>query len=685
MSLPGVSLAGVVVHAVSDEQAVETILGELECGRGGTALTLNLDDLHRCGGDLTYRATVAEADLALAGGMPLVWASRLAGTPLPERVAGDGLVTGVAAGAARAGRRAFVLGGESRRRPGVVAEAADELRRRVPRLNVVGHYAVRAGFEFDAGKVAEVVERLRGARPDVVFVAMDTPRQELLINQVRRCLPGAWWLGVGGSFDFLTGHAPRAPRWMRRSGLEWAYRLARDPRGLFRRYVVVGAPFAGRLMTSAAAGGLRRRLRVGKGRPAQDEAAAGVRRRAMLAGREHRAELPSQEASHNAASVELAAAAERDGQAQGRGRSSSPAAGPVTRAERTARPATPPRAAASAPASGRDAVDPADALRRLRAMVLLAGRMRPSALTAGAGRPVLELPIGHRGDGEEGPVERLIDGWLRWGQAAAEASRLEWLPTRVVVNDRGDAPAAESPGAGYVARPADAFAIDLDAHQYRGTGGVLRDLAADYGDDDLLLVCNAHQVLLDPLSALLRALGGRVARGADVALVAHDDGTPGGPMLLRCGALRKINAVGYVDMKEQALPRIADAGDVRVVRSRRATGLPIRDHVGYVAALAGYHRHLARRGGRGRGGAGPHPLGVPLAEDFSRHFALIEPGGEVDASAYLHDSVVLAGGRVEAGSAAVRSVVCPGGVVRRDARAVDRAVVPGEPRGRRLW
>ena len=190
---------------------------------------------------------------------------------------------------------------------------------------------------------------------------------------------------------------------------------------------------------------------------------------------------------------------------------------------------------------------------------------------------------------------------------------------------------------------------------------MLRDLAAEYGDDDLILVANAAQVLLDPLAALAAALDGR---GGDVGLVSHDDGTPSGVMLLTCKALRPIADAGYVDMKEQALPRIASRFDVRVLRHRRPTGLPIRTLEDYVQGLRFHHRHRA----------GKPVVSDPLAEDWSPAFSLVEGGATVGAGARVHDSVVLAGGVVEPGAVVVRCVVCPGGVVRRDRTAVDQFI-----------
>jgi len=265
-------------------------------------------------------------------------------------------------------------------------------------------------------------------------------------------------------------------------------------------------------------------------------------------------------------------------------------------------------------------------------------------------RSVLDLPLGESGS--------ILNHWL---QHAAELSRhagLPHLPVRVMVNRDAPDPVSAAP------RYEGAYRVERDLSEYRGTGGVLRDLAADYADDDLVMVANAAQVLLDPLAAIATALD---RKGGDVSVVSHNDGTPSGVMLVSCKTLRLIPTSGYVDMKEQALPAIAARYEVTVMHRRRPTGLPVRSLADYILALRHYHR---RRMGK-------PAVSDPLAEDWLPAFAIVEDGARVDPRAHLHDSVVLKGATVEPGAVVVRSVVCPGGVVRKDRTAVDQFVVPG--------
>src|SRR5688500_15081476 len=248
LHLPTVELHGVQIHAITEAQTIAHVLNELDARRGGVVVTPNLDHLRRAATDLNFGAMVAEADLVVADGMPLVWASRIQGTPLPERVAGSNLISTLSGAAAGRGRSVYLLGGAE----GTAEAAARVLIERFPALKVAGAFCPPVGFEDDPKRMADIVASLATARPDIVYVALGSPKQEKLIARLRPVLPEAWWLGVGVSFSFLCGDVRRAPRWMQRTGLEWVHRLVQEPRRLFKRYVVSGMPFAAALLGRAA-------------------------------------------------------------------------------------------------------------------------------------------------------------------------------------------------------------------------------------------------------------------------------------------------------------------------------------------------------------------------------------------------------------------------------------------------
>jgi N-acetylglucosaminyldiphosphoundecaprenol N-acetyl-beta-D-mannosaminyltransferase len=250
-ALPEVELRGIVVHAISQSECVEYVLDELDAGRGGWVVTPNLDHLVRAGRERDFAELYTEATLRVVDGQILVWALALQRTPVPERVAGSDLISTLSEGAARRGRSVFLLGGN----PGTARKAAEVLQARYPGLLVVGTDCPPLGFDKDPLAMARLSRKIHHAKPDIVFVALGSPKQELVIRHLRHDRPEAWWLGVGISFSFLAGEVRRAPPWMQRAGLEWLHRMGQEPGRLFRRYIVDGLPFAARLLLSAAVSG----------------------------------------------------------------------------------------------------------------------------------------------------------------------------------------------------------------------------------------------------------------------------------------------------------------------------------------------------------------------------------------------------------------------------------------------
>lgn len=605
-ALPHIELNGVKLHAVTEAQVIAHILDELDAGRGGVVVTPNLDHLRRYCHDLSFGALIAEADLIVADGMPLVWASRLQATPLPERVPGSNLISSLSSAAGARGKSVFLLGGD----PGTAKDAAAALMEKYPSCRIAGWHFPPFGFQDDPKQMSAIIQALSDARPDIVYVALGSPKQEKLIARLRPILPNAWWMGVGNSFSFLAGHVRRAPVWMQRIGAEWLHRLFQEPRRLFRRYLIVGVPFAASLLTRSTMRGMPNRFRRFRRKGRVEGAAVGAIEPVVPNVQQPIAPPPPVVPIAEARSAGIEA----------------------------------PAIIASSTASQSRAVS------RLRALVLLGGSVRASQLSSCIQRSILDLPLDESGT--------ILNQWLCHADDVARWAALDRLPVRVMVNQN-----SPEPRSGTI-RHYGGFRVERDLSDYRGTGGVLHDLTADYDEDDLILMANAAQVLMDPLPVITSALH---RKGGDVTVVSHEDGTPSGIMLLSCKALRLIPSRGFCDMKEQGLPLIASKYDVRVLHRRRPTGLPVRSLADYIQALRFHH---GRKSGRPAGSD-------PLAEDWSPTFSLIEDGAFVDPSARVHDSVVLRGGRVEGGAVVVRSVVCPDTIVLPDRTEVDRLVVPG--------
>jgi N-acetylglucosaminyldiphosphoundecaprenol N-acetyl-beta-D-mannosaminyltransferase len=242
-----ITLRGVHVDALTERGCVEHLINESSVGRGGWVITPNLDHMRRAESDPEFRTMLAEADVVVADGMPLIWASRLQGTPLPERIAGSSLVWTLAEAASKAGRSLYLLGGD----PGVAEQAEGILKHRYPDLHIAGTDCPEVGFDKDPDRIAQVLQKVLEAGPDIVYVGLGSPKQERLIRQARVGLPHVWWLGVGISLSFIAGDVRRAPRWIQKLGLEWLHRLLQEPGRLAKRYLLHGIPFAARLLTGS--------------------------------------------------------------------------------------------------------------------------------------------------------------------------------------------------------------------------------------------------------------------------------------------------------------------------------------------------------------------------------------------------------------------------------------------------
>ena len=244
-----VDLEGLGIAPWSEMETVDHVMRSLGEGRGGWMVTVNLDILRQVVKVEGIRELVGASDLKVADGMPLLWAARLQGTPLPERVCGSNLIHSLPAAAAAAGRSIFLLGGD----PGTAEAAADALRTRHPELRIAGTHCPEFGFERDPERIADMERRIAEASPDIVFVALGFPKQERLVERIRAAAPKAWWIGVGISFSFASGQVKRAPRWVQSIGLEWVHRILQEPRRLFVRYVVHDIPFGLGLLGRAIA------------------------------------------------------------------------------------------------------------------------------------------------------------------------------------------------------------------------------------------------------------------------------------------------------------------------------------------------------------------------------------------------------------------------------------------------
>ena len=228
---PPIAMLGVPFDNVTTEQTVQLIEEMVASKRPHYLATANVDFVVQATHDVELHRILTDADLVLCDGMPLVWASRLLGNALPERVAGSDLVPLLLQVAEQKGYRVFFLGGQE----DVAAKAVENIKAKHPALKIAGllspPFTPLLEMDHDA-----LCKTIRDARTDLLFVSFGCPKQEKWIAMNYRRLGVPVCMGVGATIDFLAGNMKRAPRWMQRCGLEWIFRLLQEPRRLFKRY-----------------------------------------------------------------------------------------------------------------------------------------------------------------------------------------------------------------------------------------------------------------------------------------------------------------------------------------------------------------------------------------------------------------------------------------------------------------
>jgi len=202
----------------------------IAAGRPAQHVAINAAKLVAMQRDPELREIVAACDLVSADGQAVVWASRLLGDPLPARVAGIDLMHELLGLSERKGYRVFVLGAKK----DVLEQAVANAREMYPGLQLAG---ARDGY-FDDDEAATVADEIRAAAPDILFVAMPSPKKEYWLARYGKLIGVPFVMGVGGAVDVLAGQTRRAPRWLQRVGLEWLYRLLQEPRRMVGRYLI---------------------------------------------------------------------------------------------------------------------------------------------------------------------------------------------------------------------------------------------------------------------------------------------------------------------------------------------------------------------------------------------------------------------------------------------------------------
>lgn len=230
-----VNILGCTLHNVSRPELFARL------AEGGVVFTPNVDFIMRMQRDAAFHRSIHQGDVRICDSQIVLLASRFLGTPLKEKIAGsDFLGEWCAHQAGNPAVRLFLLGAG----PGVAAEAMRRINARIGRQLVVGAHSPSFGFEKNPAECETILELIRASGATALAVGLGAPKQENFILRYRGELPGVrWFFGIGATLDFEAGNVPRAPNWMSKAGLEWLYRLTREPGRLWRRYLVDDLPF----------------------------------------------------------------------------------------------------------------------------------------------------------------------------------------------------------------------------------------------------------------------------------------------------------------------------------------------------------------------------------------------------------------------------------------------------------
>ena len=239
-NLKNIAIGPMRVSALSAHELTRRLIGHTFGKETHHVVTANAQFYVLAERDAMFRRCVEEAQYVCADGVSVVMACKWLGKADISRLAGVDLIPMLCEQAATLGLPIYFLGG----RPGSAAQSASLMMRQYPGLKIAGIGCPPVGFQDDPEELQEVLKCLKIANPAIVFVALGAPHQEFFIQQHVRALNIPVAMGVGGSFEMISGMVQRAPGWIRRGGLEWAYRLAQEPRRLGKRYLVGNTLFS---------------------------------------------------------------------------------------------------------------------------------------------------------------------------------------------------------------------------------------------------------------------------------------------------------------------------------------------------------------------------------------------------------------------------------------------------------
>ena len=234
MALNRMRFMNTYVDNVTEEEAIRHIEECIKDRKIGFVVTPNVDQIVMMEKNLYFREICDNAELSVVDGHPLLWIAKWYKRPIKEKICGSDLMPHLCRIAAEKGYKIFLLGAAE----GIAAKAADILKEQNPGLVIAGTYSPPFGFEKDQAELDKINRILKESEADMLFVGMGAPKQSVFIyeNMDKYQIPMSFC--VGATIDFIAGEQTRAPRWMTDHGLEWLYRLFKEPKRMFKRYIV---------------------------------------------------------------------------------------------------------------------------------------------------------------------------------------------------------------------------------------------------------------------------------------------------------------------------------------------------------------------------------------------------------------------------------------------------------------
>jgi N-acetylglucosaminyldiphosphoundecaprenol N-acetyl-beta-D-mannosaminyltransferase len=232
-------LFGVNFHNLTFDGALEEISSLIDNRKKTVAFTPNVDHIIKINRDQKFKDIYDKADLVLNDSRVLYFASKMLGKPLKGKISGSDLLPALCKVAAQKNYRLFFLGG----RDNSSYYAAEKLRETYRSVQIVGTLSPEFGFEEDISEVKRIIDEINKLKPEILFIGLGSPKQEILINNYKDKFNALFIIGVGASFEFASGTIKRSPKWMQDFALEWLFRLIKEPRRLWKRYLVSNTLF----------------------------------------------------------------------------------------------------------------------------------------------------------------------------------------------------------------------------------------------------------------------------------------------------------------------------------------------------------------------------------------------------------------------------------------------------------